>query len=125
MLKIIDIKQGVGKIIDDDRDPNADAPETYDLIVIDLNKNGITSTKLNNTVYFDHDNNGFKEATAWIEKDDGLLALDKNGNGKIDNGNELFGDKTVSVGAYGYTGKTADNGFEALKEFVNLNLVVA
>ena len=113
------------KIIDDDRDPNADAPETYDLIVIDLNKNGITSTKLNNTVYFDHDNNGFKEATAWIEKDDGLLALDKNGNGKIDNGNELFGDKTVSVGAYGYTGKTADNGFEALKEFVNLNLVVA
>ena len=110
-------KPGLGKIIDDDRDPKDDLPETYDPIVIDFNKNGITSTRLDNTVYFDHDNNGFKEATAWIEKDDGLLALDKNGNGKIDNGNELFGDKTVSVGAYGYTGKTAENGFEALKEF--------
>ena len=94
---------------DDDRDPKDDLPETYDPIVIDFNKNGITSTRLDNTAYFDHDNNGFKEATAWIEKDDGLLALDKNGNGKIDNDSELFEDKTVSVGAYGYTGKTAEN----------------
>ena len=57
-------KPGLGKIIDDDRDPKDDLPETYDPIVIDFNKNGITSTRLDNTVYFDHDNNGFKEATA-------------------------------------------------------------
>ena len=106
-------KPGLGKIIDDDRDPKDDLPETYDPIVIDFNKNGITSTKLNNTVYFDHDNNGFKEATAWIEKDDGLLALDKNGNGKIDNGNELFGNHTISNTIYGYTDEKATNGYEA------------
>nr|WP_315064579.1 hypothetical protein [uncultured Campylobacter sp.] len=46
------------------------------------------------------DNNGFKEATGWISKDDAFLAYDKNGNGIIDNGNELFGDKTVPAGAY-------------------------
>ena len=106
-------KPGLGKIIDDDRDPKDDLPETYDPIVIDFNKNGITSTRLDNTVYFDHDNNGFKEATAWIEKDDGLLALDRNGNGKIDNGNELFGNHTISNTIYGYTDKKATNGYEA------------
>lgn len=111
-------KPGLGKIIDDDRDPDPDDPETEaSPIVLDLNKNGITSTKLNNTVYFDHDNNGFKEATAWIEKDDGLLALDKNGNGKIDNGSELFGNHTVSNTAYGYTDPKATNGYEALKTY--------
>ena len=104
-------------IKDDDRDPKEDLPETYDPIVIDFNKNGITSTKLDNTVYFDHDNNGFKEATAWIEKDDGLLALDKDGNGKIDNGSELFGNHTVSNTAYGYTDPKATNGYEALKTY--------
>ena len=110
-------KEGTGKIIDDDRDPNEDLPETYDPIVIDFNKNGATSTKLDNTVYFDHDNNGFAEATAWVEKDDGLLALDKNNNGKIDNGNELFGNHTISNTAYGYTDKKATNGYEALKAY--------
>jgi len=104
-------------IIDDDRDPKDDLPETYDPIVIDFNKNGITSTRLDNTVYFDHDNNGFKEATAWIEKDDGLLALDRNGNGKIDNGNELFGNHTISNTIYGYTDEKATNGYEALKAY--------
>ncbi|WP_298029534.1 calcium-binding protein [uncultured Campylobacter sp.] len=110
-------KYGYGTIIDDDRDPNEDLPETYDPIVIDFNKNGVTSTRLDNTVYFDHDNNGFAEATAWVEKDDGLLALDKNNNGKIDNGNELFGNHTISNTAYGYTDKKATNGYEALKAY--------
>ena len=105
-------------IKDDDRNPDPDDPETdTSPIVLDLNKNGITSTKLDNTVYFDHDNNGFKEATAWVEKDDGLLALDKNGNGKIDNGSELFGNHTVSNTAYGYTDPKATNGYEALKTY--------
>ena len=101
----------------DPNDPQNAAPMYYDPIIIDLNKDGTTTSKLNGAVNFDMDNNGFKEATGWISKDDAFLAYDRNGNGKIDNGNELFGDKTVSVGAYGYTGETAKNGFEALKEF--------
>ena len=101
----------------DPNDPQNAAPMYYDPIIIDLNKDGTTTSKLNGAVNFDIDNNGFKEATGWISKDDAFLAYDRNGNGIIDNGNELFGDKTVSVGAYGYTGETAKNGFEALKAF--------
>lgn len=104
-IKVKSITPKEVTIKDDDRDPNEDLPETYDPIVIDFNKNGVTSTRLDNTVYFDHDNNGFAEATAWVEKDDGLLAMDKNNNGKIDNGNELFGNYTISNTAYGYTDK--------------------
>ena len=116
-IKVKSITPKEVTIKDDDRDPNEDLPETYDPIVIDFNKNGVTSTRLDNTVYFDHDNNGFAEATAWMEKDDGLLALDKNNNGKIDNGNELFGNHTISNTAYGYTDKKATNGYEALKTY--------
>jgi len=36
------------------------------------------------------DNDGFAERTAWATGGDGLLALDKNGNGKIDNQGEIF-----------------------------------
>ena len=123
-----------GMIKDDDRNPNypnnPDVPTdpndpentpVRDPIIIDLNRDGTSTSKLNGAVNFDIDNNGFKEATGWISKDDAFLAYDRNGNGIIDNGNELFGDKTVSVGAYGYTSKTAENGFEALKEFDSNN----
>ena len=117
-LKASVIKNGNGTIIDDDRD---DDPEDVDPIIIDLNKNGITSTKLNNTTYFDHDNNNFKEATSWIDKGDAFLALDKNSNGLIDNGNELFGNHTISNTKYGEkeanNKDTSINGYEALKAY--------
>ena len=44
--------------------------------------------------YFDHDGDGFAEASEWIGKGEALLALDRNGNGQIDDGSELFGDYT-------------------------------
>ena len=109
-LKASVIKNGNGTIIDDD-------PEDVDPIIIDLNKNGITSTKLNNTIYFDHDNNNFKEASSWIDKGDTFLALDKNSNGLIDNGNELFGNHTISNTRFKYTNNKATNGYEALKAY--------
>jgi len=40
-------------------------------------------------VYFDIDNSGFFENTSWISKQDGFL-LDRNYNGFIDDGSELF-----------------------------------
>lgn len=114
-LKAKILKHGTGKIIDDDRDP--DDPETEGSpIVIDLNNDGINTLSLDYTRNFDLDNNGFAEATGWIQKDDALLAYDRNGNGKIDNGSELFGNHTLSDNYYSHTSGNT-NGFEALKEF--------
>jgi hypothetical protein len=65
-------------------------------------------------VHFDHDSNGFAERSGWIKGDDGLLVLDRNGNGTIDNGSELFGDHTALA-----AGGSARNGFLALADFDN------
>lgn len=44
--------------------------------------------------YFDLDMDGHQEAISQLKSGSGFLALDKNGNGKIDDGSELFGAKT-------------------------------
>ena len=81
-------------------------------LIIDLNKDGIVGTyMLRNGVHFDLDGDGFKERTAWVDSYDGLLALDRNGNGTIDDGTELFGNHTLLS-----NGNRATNGFEALSE---------
>ncbi|MGN1277360.1 MAG: hypothetical protein ACI4UK_10265, partial [Floccifex sp.] len=83
-----------------------------DPLIIDLGKSGIDLYSLENGVNFDLDNNGFAEKTAWIGEEDGFLALDRNGNGKIDNGGELFGDQVMLK-----DGSISTSGFEALSEF--------
>ncbi|MCZ6158758.1 calcium-binding protein [Campylobacter ureolyticus] len=82
-------------------------------IVLDLNQNGITSTKLENSdAYFDYQNNGRRYKTSWIEKEDSLLGIDINGDGVINNAYELFGTfSKLKDGSY------AKDGYEALKEF--------
>ena len=120
-LTIRDIKPGYVTIKDDDKDPNDDEPETYDPLVIDLNNDGIKGTNLDYKINFDLDNNGFKEATSWIDNNDAFIAIDKNNNGTIDNGSELFGNKSISNNAYAYTNPNAKNGFESLKEFDSNN----
>lgn len=44
--------------------------------------------------YFDIDNDGNDEILNFLNKGSGFLSLDKNENGKIDNGSELFGPNT-------------------------------
>lgn len=44
--------------------------------------------------FFDLDSDGEKEEMSFATGNSGFLALDKNGNGKIDDGNELFGTKS-------------------------------
>jgi hypothetical protein len=65
-------------------------------------------------VQFDLASTGFKQSVGWVEgRQAGLLALDLNGNGKIDNGSELFGEFTVLHA----TGLRAQNGYQALNQY--------
>ena len=61
-------------------------------LVIDLNGDGVQTTALGNTTgRFDLLNNGHALNSGWISAQDGFLAIDTNGNGRIDDRNELFG----------------------------------
>ena len=84
-----------------------------DPLVLDLDGDGIETVGVNatNPIYFDHDGLGVQTSSGWVKSDDGFLVLDRNGNGTIDNGTELFGDATPLVGG----GKAAD-GFAALAQ---------
>lgn len=98
--------------IQGENDAYEDAGEAQpprDPLIIDFKASGIDLCSLADGVNFDLDNNGYAEKTAWIGTEDGFLALDRNGNGIIDNGGELFGDR-VDIGA----GRISSSGFEAL-----------
>jgi Ca2+-binding RTX toxin-like protein len=67
-----------------------------DPLALDLDGDGLETSNFNpqNPIWFDHDVNGSAEGTGWLDSDDGFLVLDRNGNGTIDDGSELFGDHT-------------------------------
>ncbi len=86
------------------------AAGTVSPLVFDLDGDGVETRSINDGINFDHDGNGFAEATGWVGRDDGFLVLDRNGNGQIDDGTELFGTRTPAPnGAAAYT-----NGFLSL-----------
>ncbi|QQR69269.1 MAG: hypothetical protein IPI58_00860 [Alphaproteobacteria bacterium] len=67
-------------------------------LVLDLDGDGVEVSALDQSrprVYFDLDNDGMAENLAWVTGGDGLLCRDLNGNGLIDNGNELLGSASV------------------------------
>lgn len=88
-----------------------EAQPPRDPLIIDLGASGIDLKSVEHGVYFDLDNNDFAEKTAWIGEEDGFLAFDRNGNGTIDNGGELFGDQVILK-----DGSKSISGFEALRE---------
>lgn len=56
------------------------------------------------------DVNGFAEHTGWVAPDDGLLAFDRNGNGRIDDNTELFGDGSGHADGFAHLSELDTNG---------------
>ena len=88
-------------------------PIRRDPLVLDLDDDGLETTGINatNPIFFDHNADGIKTATGWVNADDAFLVLDKNTNGLIDNGSELFGDAMLKS-----NGQLAVDGFDALRD---------
>lgn len=92
--------------------PDVSLPD--DPILVNPQHDGFHLTSAEDGVLFDIDADGDVEQVPWTRpgSDDAWLAMDRNGNGVIDNGSELFGNRTPAFA--GQPEPVAANGFDAL-----------
>jgi len=79
-------------------------------LALDLDGNGVHTLSANAGAVFDVNADGRAENVGWLSASDAWLALDRNGNGLIDDGGELFGSGTTMP-----DGSKALDGFAALR----------
>ncbi len=82
-------------------------------VILDLGGNGFHLVGFENGVSFDINGDHVKERIGWTrpDADDAFLVLDRNQNGQVDDGRELFGNFTSQLASY------SPNGFQALAMF--------
>ncbi|MBQ0937572.1 cadherin-like domain-containing protein [Ideonella paludis] len=80
-------------------------------LMLDMNGDGIQTVNVEHGVAFDLMGQGQKERTGWTDGKDGFLVMDRNGDGQINDGTELFGNGTRTA-----EGKQAKDGFAALAD---------
>lgn len=102
-----------------------------DPLVLDLAGDGLNLTKAGQGAIFDIDADGRLDQTGWVQGDDALLVLDRNNNGAIDDGSELFGDQNGAANGFIELAKHDNNKdnridrldpvYKALKLYQDLN----
>ncbi|NBT56285.1 MAG: heme utilization protein, partial [Betaproteobacteria bacterium] len=80
-------------------------------IIFDLNGDGVRTLSVTAGVKFDVFAQDIRVQTGWVSPEDGLLVLDINQDGVINDGSELFGSSTKLA-----NGANADDGYAALRE---------
>lgn len=71
--------------------------EGVDPLVLDLDGDGLELTGLSSRgPVFDYDGDGYGERGGWVSRDDGLLVLDANNDGRVADVGELFGGPGLS-----------------------------
>ena len=83
--------------------------QTGDPLVLDLAGTGVATTGVDDGVSFDLDGDGRQEQVSFATGGSWMLALDRNDNGRIDDGRELFGDQNGAEHGFAELERYDDN----------------